>query len=96
VPMQCRTGSLRVPFPSFGGWFFNRQEFSRHCFVLTNRIRVAPIAPDGPGSKPAPAMDAAPSGDQNPSNITALYHKYLESRCIHTQTHTDIMLSVDP
>jgi hypothetical protein len=48
-----------------------------------------------PGSKPAPAMDArffhwnVAAGDQNPRNITTLYHKYLESRCVHTETHVN-------
>jgi hypothetical protein len=107
--MQWRTGPLRVPSPSFGGWSLDRQSSAgtgwfyslstrcscrsgRCCWVITYSVRVAPVVPI-PGSKPTPAMDAAPStGTSQPvtkirRNITTLYHKYLESRCVHTQTH---------
>jgi len=96
--MQWRIGSLRVPSPSFGGWSLSRQEFSRHCFILTHRVRVAPVTLDGPWFEACPCDGRCffhwnvAAGNQNPRNITTLYQKYLEVVAF-THRHT---LSVDP
>jgi hypothetical protein len=86
---------MRIPSPYCSAWALNNKEFSRHCLVLTQQERVVPDA-SVPGSKRAPATDAATStGTLQQVTKFQEYHNTIPEiiKCVvvfahkHTQAH---------